>query len=47
MKCVAAGGTNGILMNVSADEREEAPLRCIIGYRGSIIKTTDSVGAQA
>lgn len=34
-------------MNVSADESEEAPLRCIIGYMGSIIKTTDSEGAEA
>lgn len=33
-----------MLMNVSVDEREEAPLRRIIGYMGSIIKTADSGG---
>lgn len=44
VEAVVPGGTNGMLMNVSVDEREEAPLRRIIGYMGSIIKTADSGG---
>lgn len=36
-----------MLTNVSVDEPEEAPPRCVSGYMGSITTTTESVGAEA